>query len=96
MKTTKATIKSFIRKNSDSLFINIKSAFDGMHDCCMPRENGFHKVTIDETGHENTLGVPGAWFVGSSRDYFNDYEDDHFMGFEIFNCCGKFILAIEK
>ena len=95
----------FIRKNFDNLYINVKSDFDGMADCCEARHAGFVKVKKDETEyyqsnkeamHERTLGIPGAWFVGSSRDYLKSYDDSTFKGFEVSNCCGHFILAIKK
>ena len=52
MKTTKSTIKSFINKNIDNLFINVKSSFDGMTDCCESLHEGFKKVNerIDKIG----------------------------------------------
>lgn len=96
-KITKTTIKSFIKKNFDNLYIKKTSHFDGMTDGVENIENPtFLKVEKDERIPENTLGVAGAWFVGQSRDYFYDYEDDNFKGYEISNCCGGFILAIKK
>jgi len=96
MKTTKATIKSFIRRNFDNLYINVKSSFDGMTDMCEPRDGGFTKAIKDDKNDYNTLGVIGAWFVGSSRDYFRIYNENEFTGFEVSNCCGRFTLAIKK
>lgn len=46
--------------------------------------------------NERTQGIKGAWFVGSSRDYFNIYEDAEYVGFSVSNSCGSFILAIKK
>lgn len=96
MKTTKATIKSFIRKNIDNLYINKKSDFDGMCDCVMPVNSGFKRAERANNNLDNTLGINGCWFVGSSRDYFYDYEDGIFKGYKINNCCGSFILATKK
>ena len=31
-KITKATVKSFIKKNIDDMYINVRSSFDGMTD----------------------------------------------------------------
>lgn len=93
MKTTLATIKSFIRKNSDNLFINEKSSFDGMTDCCESLNNGFQKVQKAESNFKNNLGIQGAWFVGNSRDYFYTYNENGYIGYEISNSCGHFILA---
>jgi hypothetical protein len=92
-KITLATVKSFIRK-TENLYINERSKFDGMYDCVMPIENdGFSKAEKTDRHLDNTHGVHGAWFVGQSRDYFTPYNDGKFQGYEIYNCCGKFILA---
>lgn len=96
MKTTKATIKSFVRKNSDNLLINVKSSFDGMIDGCAYYNDGFQKVQPDEGNERNTLGISGAWFVNGSRDYFTPYNENGFTGYEVSNCCGHFILAIKN
>lgn len=94
-KITKATIKSFINKNIDNLFIKIEDRFDGMVDCVMPVEDEFHPVTkTDDNG--NNLGIRGCWLVNESRDYFRIYEDDTYTGFYISNCCGSFKLVIKK
>ena len=95
-KITKATIKSFIRKNKDKIYIKVRSKFDGMYDCCMEVNNGFHKATASDRNEQYTLGIEGAWFVGQSRDYFNSFDNDDFTGYEIFNSCGAFYLAIRK
>jgi len=96
MKTTLATIKSFIRKNAGNIYINVKSEFDGMTDCCESRHDGFTKAKhLENSGRDaHDLGIQGAWFVGSSRDYFRDYNENGMTGFEVTNCCGRFIIAI--
>jgi hypothetical protein len=92
-KITLATVKAFIRKSND-LYINERSRFDGMVDCVVASENsGFDKALPTERHLSNTHGVHGAWFVGQSRDYFTAYNDGVFQGYEVYNCCGKFILA---
>jgi hypothetical protein len=94
-KITKATVKSFIKKNQGNLFINVKSEFDGMTDGCERRNAGF--VPAKETWDHliNTLGVQGAWFV-DSRNSFRAYEDETFAGIDVYNCCGSFVLAVKK
>jgi len=94
-KTTLTTIKSFIRKNTN-LYISTKSRFDGMVDCVMPCDNKLFEPVKPSNESKNTLGIEGAWFVFDSRDYFYDYEDSEFKGYEVSNCCGKFILATRK
>jgi hypothetical protein len=101
-KITLSTVKSFIRANRAELYINIKSDFDGMTDCCQSRHGGFEKVKSDiqvrpfQSDRDPTLGIPGAWFVGSSRDYFSTFEDGTYRGIEVSNCCGYFVLAVKK
>lgn len=95
-KITLATIKSFIKKNNDNLFIDVCSKFNGMIDCIDSVNTGFDKVKFNTENLKNTLGIPGAWFVGDSRDWFTIYEDDKLQGFKISNCCGSFIIATNK
>lgn len=97
-KITLSTVKSFVRKNSDSLLINIDSHFDGMQDCVASVNSGFKTAQKDERiwNLSNTLGISGAWFVGSSRDYFTPFENENMVGIAVSNCCGSFTLAINK
>lgn len=93
-KITKATLKSFIKKNFDSLYIKKKSEFNRMsvlNDKC---NGGFTKVEQTDLHLENTLGVKGAWFVSGSSDYFA-YQDAGFVGIEVYNRCGNFVLAVK-
>ena len=93
-KITLATIKSFIRKNDGALLINVTSRFDGMTDCCESRNGGFEVAQKTDRCSENTLGIEGAWFVKGSRDYFKEYSDGERTGYEVYNCCGRFVLAV--
>jgi hypothetical protein len=95
-KITKATFKSFIRKNADMLFVNQKSSFDGMTDGIESCHGGFQRAEFGEQHSEHTLGLRGLWLVGGSRNYFDAYEDETFVGIEVCNCCGKSIVAIKK
>lgn len=91
-KITLATVKSFIRKNSDKLFAKTCSKFDGMTDCVQQVEGD----TFTPISAEKALGIKGVYIVGNSRDHFSAFENDSFIGFEIYNCCGRGILAISK
>lgn len=94
-KTTLATIKAFIRKNAgNGLHILPKSSFDGMVDCVMPVDGDWIPVNEADFSDKYTLGCPGAWFVGQSRDYFDNYAADGWVGYRVFNSCGSFILAV--
>ena len=58
------------------------------------RSPKWSKVELSKAyGHE------GVWLVGSSsssRDHFNLYEDEKYIGIEVYNCCGTGILATLK
>lgn len=92
-KITLATVKSFIRKASE-LHISRKSRFDGSVDCVMElADNGFHVAQPTDRNLDGTMGYEGVWFVRGSSDYFTPYNDGKFQGFEVYNCCGTFIVA---
>ena len=100
-KITLSTVKSFIKKNRNDLMIKVKTKFDGMTDGCEPQKNEWVEATQTTEFMEHTLGVEGAWFTTSSRNFFTPYEstvkDNWDMeGYEISNCCGSFVLAIIK
>ena len=96
-KVTLSTLKSFVRKNSNNLYINVKSSFSGYSDCVESIYGGFTKAEIRENvNYKYNLGIDGAWLVGSSRDYMKSFEDDKFIGIDVFNSCGRFIIAIAK
>ena len=90
-KITLATLKSFIRKNANSLYIKTKSRFDGMTDCVQEVQDQFTTILA-----ENAIGLKGAYLVGDSRNHFWNFENDNFVGIEISNCCGRSILAVKK
>jgi hypothetical protein len=95
-KITLATLKSFVKKNKENLFINVTSEFDGMVDGISYCNDGFQKAKLTEDNIKNTLGIQGAWLVGGSRNYFDSYEDDNYIGYNVYNCCGAFYLVIKK
>ncbi len=96
-KATIATVKSFIRKNPDSLLIYCKRRFDGMTDGCESTgESGFTPAIKTDKWVENSLGIEGAWFVRSGRDYITSFDNGSVKGFEIYNCCGSFSLGVKR
>lgn len=95
-KITKATFKSFVKKNRDNLMILSKSNFDGMSDCVMSTgQTAFVKAVNTDNPHENNLGINGIWLVGGSRDYFSAYDKDGYKGIDVYNCCGHFVVAVK-
>ena len=101
-KPTLATVKSFINKNRENLFINVKSSFDGMTDGVEQLHGGFmpakkdKTVSINSDYYNTTQGIEGVWFVGGSRDYIYPYNESGFTGYRVSNSCGVFILAIKS
>lgn len=96
-KITKATFKSFIRKNRQALLVKVKSSFCGMSDMVEQIEDDFDPAE-DEShfGPEHSCGISGVYLVGGSRDYFTAYETETHIGIEFSNCCGSGIVAIAK
>jgi hypothetical protein len=98
-KITLATIKKFIRENRDNLLIKNISEFSGMTDGIeFSRDQSFRPAVkpIPDWNAKNMLDIQYAWFVGGSRDSFNRYDDNQHTGFEVYNCCGHFVLAVTK
>jgi hypothetical protein len=121
-KTTKATFKSFLKKNEGNLFIQCAGSFDGMSDCVefvpankrkfvalekktlsdmdyrIAEERGTSRERLEDCtfNSPNTLGYIGIWLVNSSGNWFKPYEDDQYIGFNVYNCCGEFTVAIKK
>jgi hypothetical protein len=98
-KVTAATIKSFVARElkNRNLWIKVRSSFDGMVDCVMPTgHTDFHPAQESILAPAHTLRIKGIWLVGESRDYFTAYGDDDFIGYEVSNCCGDFIIAMRR
>ena len=95
-KITKATFKSFVKRNAENLHTNEKSSFDGMTDMCEARNGGFSKVTVDLEKLDGKRVLDGVYLVGRSNDYFTIYEDETYYGIEVYNCCGTSIVAVKK
>lgn len=94
-KITKATFKSFLRKNEGKVLIRVDGAFDGMTDC--RQETGqkeFTPLRKDERVWDNNLGYAGVWLVGGSRNSFRPYEKDGLVGIEVWNCVRDFVVAV--
>jgi hypothetical protein len=97
-KITRSTIKSFI--NNNEIFIKKRTEFSGYtdgvenyHDQSIKRAE---RLSKDNHNYQYNLGIKGAWFVGSSRDYFEPVQDGHFYGYEVYNSCGSFYLLTPK
>ena len=95
-KITRATFKSFVKRNEGKLFIRNKTTFDAMIDGVSScGDQSFAPVENEEIISPYTLGIMGVWLVGQSRDYFTSFKQGEFEGIEVSNCCGNFIIAIK-
>jgi len=90
-KITKHTLNWVLKNFPNDIYVRVKTSFDGMTDCVEKVNMEVKKVTI-----ENAIGINGVWMVGHSDDYFEKYEDDVYIGLEIWNCCGSGFLMVKK
>lgn len=95
-KITKATFKSFLKKNSGKVFLKVTSHFDGQIDCVTSVEDSFSELLKTDRPFENNLGYQGVWLVHSSGNYFRPYQEENMTGIYCSNCCGSFIVAIKN
>jgi len=97
MKITRATLKSFVTKNRENLYIKTKADFCSMTDCVQTLSGNFKKaedVKSENVQGEYNMGIKGIWVVkNGSRNWFAEYNDGIFQGIEVSNCCGNFIVA---
>lgn len=95
-KITRATIKSFIKKNFSNLFIRNISDFDGMIDGMKYHNNAkFRKAISTDRDEKYTFGIDGAYIL-PSRNLFKAFENEEYIGFNVWNCCGEFDIVIKK
>ena len=95
-KITRATIKSFVKKNFNNLYIKNLTEFDGMQDMTVANKNAeFRKAVPTQRDFNYTLGVDGA-YVLPNRNLFDPFENENYVGYNVWNCCGEFVIAIKK
>lgn len=92
---TLATLKSFIKHNADNIHINLLSTFDSMIDCVSNRNDGFKHTLFNGSKIKNTLGYDGIW-VNRTGNGFYYFENKDYIGIEVSNSCGNFIVASKK
>ena len=97
-KATRATLKSFVRKNRSNLLISVSSRFDGMQDGVRETENDGFTPALDacQSHTDHNLNVQGIWLVGGGRDWISRFETETHEGLEVTNSCGSFAVAIAK
>lgn len=95
-KITKATFKSFIKKNIANLYVLQESTFDGMTDCVQFTKSTFSKAVITDKLNTYNFSVDSVWIVGGSSNYFSTFDDGQFVGISYSNACGSGVIAIKK
>ena len=95
-KITLATVKSFIRKAGDNLYIREDSTFDGMIDGTRFFNSEFEKAEKTDWAVNHSLGINGLYLVKQSRDYFTHFDNGEFIGIDYYNSCGSGVLAVKK
>lgn len=95
-KITLATFKAWIRKNP-GFSIMLKSSFDAMIDGISYDPSAeFKPARRADFPCDNNLGFYGIWLVGGSRNTFTEYRKNGFVGIEVYNCCGSFVVAVKE
>ena len=106
-KATRATVKSFVKKNRSDLLIKVGSRFDGMTDCVEEVKSEFTPALDVGTGYnfdgeefdrtnKNNLGIQGLWLVLGGRDFVSWFETESHVGLNVYYSCGEFWIAGEK
>jgi hypothetical protein len=94
-KITKATFKSFIKKNRDKLHIKITGILNPIEDGMDFKKSEFEPAKSINKYLDYTLGIEGIYLVDFRRgNYFKPYKDDNFTGIEVSNCCTYFTVAV--
>jgi len=89
---TKASLKSFIRKNQESLYILQKTSFNWMTDGVDETgKKDYRKIEPSEIDFNKQYNywIDGLWMVWGSRNTFELIND---KTIEIYNCCWKALL----
>lgn len=92
---TKATFKSFIRKNADRLYVRTSWEFnsidDGYHSSV---DYGFTPAAVRVLNNDPMdLEVVGVK-LAHDRNFFLPFNDKGLVGYAVINFYGKFIVAI--
>lgn len=92
-KITRTTVKSFIRRHRNHLFVMSISYFDGQEDAHMEvDEPEFLPVEVSDVNHPDTLGVDGVYF--RMKTSFKAYSADGFEGYVVSHSGAYFVLAV--
>ena len=87
-KITKTTLKSFVTKNINNLYIHKVTSFDGTIDG-INKDGRFEKINPKNLDFSKTHSWGIGLFLSNTTPNFIEKINN---GFEVSNCCGKFQL----
>jgi hypothetical protein len=94
-KITLRTVKAFINKHRHELQLKPVRGFGNKGMALVDIQGEFKPVKSTKYHLFYTLGINEAWFVGNGCDYIDLYSRDDKTGYEVYNACGSFILAVD-
>lgn len=95
-KITKATLKSFIKKNLNNILVGYKSSFNSMSDMIEETKCNFSKLNIDKYDEKkSTLGLFNL-HLHVDRLYIENFETSEYKGYNVYSCCGEYNIVIVK
>ena len=100
-KLNKNHFNNFVKKNAENLHMKVYAHFNGMVDMVENVEApAFSKVVKVQFQEWRDVVLRAANDVSkiAFRDgnSFDHYEDAEYQGIEVYNCCGKFVVAVKK
>jgi hypothetical protein len=98
-KPTLATVKAFMRRNADNLYVQNLGDYNGMYDAFeyYRGDRPFRSVAgLYNPNKPKDFGI-GVWFVsGAGRNAVRPYSYDGYEGYSVSNCCSDFVVAVKK
>jgi hypothetical protein len=92
-KITKTTFKSFVKKNDGKLYIRRKYVARlnaGLYYQSNALDRGFQPAIKTDAGDYKGLTLLNR------GNYFSEYEDEDFIGLQVYNWEGTWLVAIKK
>ena len=91
-KITRATLKSFIKRNLGSLYLDIVNDHSG-YSIFEPK--GFQVAKEETKSSDHNLGIVGLWTT-ITGDELTLFEDDKYVGIKIRSVVVNNVIAVKK
>lgn len=100
-KLNKNHFNNFVKKNAENLYMIVYQDFNGMVDMVEKVDQPEFKKVVKvqfQPCRDVLLRDAGDKLKIAFRDgnSFDPYENDEYQGIEVYNCCGKFVVAVKK